>query len=164
MQKPEYKIGLGYDIHRLVPNRKLVLGGINIKFNKGLKGHSDADVLVHAICDAILGSIGKNDIGEHFPDTDLKYKNISSLILLDKCLKILKKEKYKISNIDCIVFAQKPKLTKYKKKIRKRLSLALKIDPYLVNIKAKTMEKLGFIGKKKAIAAQCTLLVKYCKK
>ncbi|MCP4670276.1 MAG: 2-C-methyl-D-erythritol 2,4-cyclodiphosphate synthase [Desulfobacula sp.] len=158
--KPEYKIGSGYDVHKLVKDRKLILGGVDIDFEHGLEGHSDADVLIHAVCDAILGALGQGDIGEHFPDTDAKFKGISSMILLEKCGKLMENQGYKINNLDCIVFAQVPKITPYKEKMKKNMAKALNIEPNLVNVKATTTEKLGFIGKEQGIAAQCTLLIK----
>jgi 2-C-methyl-D-erythritol 2,4-cyclodiphosphate synthase len=158
--KPAYKIGSGYDVHRLVKGRKLILGGVDIVFERGLEGHSDADVLIHAVCDAMLGALGQGDIGDHFPDTDAKFKGISSMILLEKCGKLMENQGYKINNMDCIVFAQVPKISPYKKTMEKNMAKALNIEPNLVNIKATTTEKLGFIGKEQGIAAQCTLLIK----
>jgi len=158
--KPEYKTGSGYDVHRFVKGRKLVIGGVDIDFDRGLDGHSDADVLIHAICDAILGALGLGDIGEHFPDNDSQFKGISSMILLENCKILMQEKGYKINNMDCIVFAQVPKLNPYKIKIQKNMAKILNIDPNLVNIKATTTERLGFIGKKQGIAAQCTLLIK----
>jgi 2-C-methyl-D-erythritol 2,4-cyclodiphosphate synthase len=160
MEKPEYKIGSGYDVHKLVPGRRLILGGLNIDFDRGLEGHSDADVLIHAVCDAILGATGFGDIGEHFPDTDPGYKGISSMVLLEKCEALMREKGYGIANIDCIVFAQAPKIGPYKKKMEENIAGALNLDPNLVNVKATTTEKLGFIGKEQGIAAQCTLLLK----
>lgn len=156
----EYKIGTGYDVHRLVTGRKLILGGVDIPFDLGLDGHSDADVLVHAVCDAMLGALGCGDIGEHFPDTEPAYKGISSLVLLENCRVLMEKKGYGINNMDCIVFAQVPKLSPYKKDMEKKMAGVLKTDPGLVNVKATTTEKLGFIGKGEGIAAQCTLLLK----
>ena len=160
MEKPEIKIGSGYDVHRLVPGRKLVIGGVDINFDRGLAGHSDADVLIHAVCDAILGAAGLGDIGEHFPDTDTGYKGISSMILLEKCGALMKGQGYEISNMDCIVFAQVPKISPYKKDMEENIARALNMDSNLVNVKATTTERLGFIGKEQGIAAQCILLVK----
>lgn len=160
MEKPEYKIGCGYDVHQFVQGRKLIIGGVDIDFELGLKGHSDADVLIHAVCDAILGASGLGDIGEHFPDTDPEYKGISSMILLEKCSALMNKQGLQIQNMDCTVFAQNPKITPYSEKIRENIARALNIDSALVNVKATTTEKLGFIGKEKGIAAQCMLLVK----
>ena len=146
------KVGIGYDIHKLVKGRKLILGGIEIKFSKGLSGHSDGDVLTHAIIDAILGALGKGDIGKHFPDTDSRYKNISSLVLLKETMKLLTKSKYRINNLDTAIIAEKPKIASYSGKIEERLASVLKIKKEFINIKAKTNEGLGEIGKGKAIA------------
>lgn len=159
MKGSDYKIGSGYDVHRLVPGRKLIIGGVNIDFDRGLSGHSDADVLIHAVCDAILGASGLGDIGEHFPDTDLKYKGISSMILLEKCGGLIKEQGLQIVNMDCIVFAQVPRISPHKKKMEENIAGVLNMDSTLVNVKATTTEKLGFIGKEQGIAAQCTLLV-----
>lgn len=133
---------------------------MDIDFDRGLEGHSDADVLIHAVCDAMIGALGLGDIGEHFPDSDPQYKGISSMILLEKCKVLMEEQKYEINNMDCIIFAQVPKITPYKAKIQKNMAQALNINPNLVNIKATTTERLGFIGKEHGIAAQCTLLIK----
>jgi len=146
------KVGIGYDIHKLVKGRKLILGEIEIKFSKGLSGHSDGDVLTHAIIDAILGALGKGDIGKHFPDTDSRYKNISSLVLLKETMKLLTKSKYRINNLDTVIIAEKPKIASYSGKIEERLASVLKVKKEFINIKAKTNEGLGEIGKGKAIA------------
>ena len=161
MEKPEVKIGSGYDVHRLVSGRKLVLGGVDIDFDRGLEGHSDADVLIHAVCDAILGALGLGDIGEHFPDTDPQYKGISSMILLEKCGTLMGEQGYEVANMDCIVFAQVPKISPHKKKMEENIARGLNMDSTFVNVKATTTEKLGFVGKEQGIAAQCTLLVKF---
>ena len=160
MTEADYKIGSGYDVHRLVSGRKLMIGGVDIDFDRGLSGHSDADVLIHAVCDAILGAAGLGDIGDHFPDTDPEYKGISSMILLEKCGVMMGEQGFQISNIDCIVFAQVPQISPYKKKMEENIAGALNIHSRLVNVKATTTEKLGFIGKEQGIAAQCILLVK----
>lgn len=156
--EPGIKIGSGYDVHRLVKGRKLILGGVDIDFEMGLEGHSDADVLIHAICDALLGAVGLGDIGEHFPDTDPRYKGISSMVLLDHCRLLMEQHHYRIGNIDCIVFAQAPKISPYKMQMQKTIASRLGIDPDRVNIKATTTEGLGFIGNLEGIAAQCSLL------
>ncbi|MFH2093877.1 MAG: 2-C-methyl-D-erythritol 2,4-cyclodiphosphate synthase [Pseudomonadota bacterium] len=153
------KTGSGYDVHKLVEGRKLIIGGVDIEFHKGLDGHSDADVLVHAVCDAILGALGAGDIGDHFPDTDPQYKGISSLVLLEHCKDLLEAKHYQIINMDCIVFAQAPKISPYKAQMKENMARVLNIDSSLVNVKATTTERLGFIGKEEGIAAQCTLLV-----
>ncbi|MDP8266302.1 MAG: 2-C-methyl-D-erythritol 2,4-cyclodiphosphate synthase [Candidatus Aceula meridiana] len=149
------KIGIGYDIHKLVEGRKLVLGGLDIPFKKGLEGHSDADVVIHAICDALLGATGLGDIGEHFPDTDEEYKDIDSAKLL-KLVKALADEKnLSVSNIDAIVIADEPNLKPFKPKMRTQLAEILNVSEELVNIKAKTQEGLG----PEAIAAYAVVLL-----
>ena len=119
MTEPAFRIGTGYDVHALVPDRKLILGGVSFDFDRGLDGHSDADVLIHAICDAILGGAGLGDIGDHFPDTDPAYKGISSMVLLERCSHLIKNNGLRISNIDCIVFAQVPKISPNKAEMEK---------------------------------------------
>lgn len=153
------RIGLGYDSHRLEKGRKLIIGGVEIPYESGLAGHSDADVLVHAIIDALLGSAGLGDIGRHFPDTDPAYKNISSLILLEKTLEILKSYNVEPLWIDCTIFAEKPKMAPYITKMQKNLQ-RLGIS---TNIKAKTNEKMGFIGRQEGIAAQVVCLSRIIK-
>jgi len=155
----KYRTGHGYDVHRIEANRKLILGGVEIpNDNAGLTGHSDADVLTHAIIDSLLGAAGLGDIGEHFPDSDEKYKNISSVILLEEVVKLIKKD-YIISNIDCTIILEKPRLQKYKDAIREKLGGILAVDRSDVNIKAKTEEGLGFTGKKEGIAAHAVCLL-----
>ena len=154
-----YRIGLGYDIHKLEEKRKLILGGIEIPFEKGLYGHSDADVLIHSIIDAMLGALALGDIGTHFPDTDDKYKDISSIILLKEVDKLIHEKKYKINNIDCNIIAQKPKLRPYIDLIKKSLSEVLKIDADLISIKAKTNEKMDSVGELKAIEAHSIVML-----
>jgi len=155
----EYKIGIGYDIHRLVNDRKLFIGGVEIPYVKGLFGHSDADVLIHAICDALLGAIGEDDIGKHFPDTDPKYHNICSLELLKVVVDLIKQKDFQINNIDTVVIAQEPPLSPFKKKMRENLACVLGIKEDCVNIKAKTAEGLGEIGKKEAIASYAVAIL-----
>ena len=154
-----YKTGLGYDIHRLVKGRKLFLGGVEIPHSKGLDGHSDGDVVLHAICDALLGALGKGDIGEHFPNTDLKYKGISSLLLLEKVNEIVRGEGFAIGNIDTMILAEEPNLKAYKPKMRETIARTLGIDPSCVNIKATTQEGVGFGSTHDAIAAYATVLI-----
>ena len=154
------RVGQGYDIHRLVPGLKLVLGGVLIPFEKGLLGHSDADVLVHAVCDALLGAAGLGDIGLHFPDTDKKYKDISSMILLGETYKMIREKGLTLINIDTTVFAQAPKLAPYKNKMENNIARAVELEPDRVNIKATTTEGLGMIGKGEGIAAMCIALLK----
>lgn len=158
-----YRIGIGYDSHRLVPGRKLVLGGVEVPFNKGLLGHSDADALLHAVCDALLGAAALGDIGEHFPDTDPKYRGISSLKLLKAVSGLLKKKHYQIINIDVVVILEQPKLSGLKDKMRSAICAALGVNKDRVGVKAKTNEGLGDIGKSKAIAAYAVALLKKTK-
>ena len=152
-----YRVGIGYDIHRLVDGRKLVLGGIQIPFEKGLLGHSDADVLIHAIIDSMLGALGLDDIGALFPDTDEKYKDISSEFLLEEVFKIVKSKGYKINNLDTNVIAQAPKLREHIEKIRKNLARILETEN--ISVKAKTNEKMDAVGELKAIEAQAVIML-----
>jgi 2-C-methyl-D-erythritol 2,4-cyclodiphosphate synthase len=154
-----FRTGIGYDVHKLVKNRKLILGGVEIPYQLGLEGHSDADVVLHAICDAILGAVGLGDIGEHFPNTAEKYKNISSRILLKETSQMADKEGYTIVNIDVVILAQEPKLAEYKPKMKLCIAQELAIAETQVNIKATTNEELGFIGKKEGIACYATVLL-----
>ncbi len=149
-----YRVGIGYDVHRLVENRKLILGGVEIPFEKGLLGHSDADVLTHAICDAILGALGLGDIGRHFPDSDPAYKGISSLTLLGSVVERMRQKRYSIGNVDAVIIAQKPRLSGYIEKMRANLAHAMETSPDAVNLKATTTEGLGFTGTGEGIAAQ----------
>ena len=151
------RVGLGYDIHQLVEGRDLIIGGVKIEHNLGLLGHSDADVLIHAIIDAILGSLALNDIGTHFPDTDERYKGVSSLFLLKEVKKLIKG--HKIVNIDSNIICQKPKLAPYIEQMRKNIAGALELDTSCVSIKAKTNEKMDAIGQCLAIEAQAVVLV-----
>ncbi|RJP56446.1 MAG: 2-C-methyl-D-erythritol 2,4-cyclodiphosphate synthase [Deltaproteobacteria bacterium] len=154
------KVGFGYDVHQLVEGRKLILGGVEIPYKKGLLGHSDGDVLLHAICDALLGAIGAGDLGKHFPENDLKSKGISSLELL-RVVKILKEERgFRTNNIDCTVVAQNPKLAEYIPKMEKSIAGVLGIDAKKVNVKATTTEGLGFTGKGEGIAAYAVVSVR----
>jgi 2-C-methyl-D-erythritol 2,4-cyclodiphosphate synthase len=159
MNSPIIRIGNGYDVHRLVKGRKLILGGIDISHSTGLDGHSDADVLLHALCDALLGAVGAGDIGTHFPDNDPQWKGISSLILLEQVTATCRDKGFKISNIDTIIVAQKPKLTPYLTDMKKNISQAMVIDIGQINIKATTTEKLGFVGKEEGIAAYAVVLL-----
>lgn len=156
----DYRIGQGFDLHRLEENRKFVLGGIEIDYEKGLLGHSDADVLSHSITDALLGALALGDIGTHFPDNDPKYKGIDSLILLKKAYELVQAKGYYINNIDNTIQAQEPKMKPYIPKIQEKLANILKIDVSQISIKAKTMEELGPIGEKKAIAVHSVVLLK----
>lgn len=148
------RIGLGYDVHRLVDNRKLILGGVEIPYEKGLLGHSDADVLIHAIIDSLLGACALGDIGKHFPDTDSRFSGISSIILLEETGKLLLKSGYAINNIDATIIAQKPKMLPHIENMRKNISIALNIDINKINIKATTEEGLGFTGEMLGISSQ----------
>ncbi len=153
------RIGLGYDVHRLVENRDLILGGVNIPYELGLLGHSDADVLVHAIMDSLLGATALGDIGTHFPDTDPKYKGISSIKLLSEVGKLLDKNGYEINNIDSTIIAQKPKMSPHIEEMRKNIAKALNIDFDMINVKATTEEGLGFTGEGLGISSQSICLV-----
>ncbi len=153
------KIGQGYDIHRTAEGRKMIIGGVEIPYEKGLLGHSDADVLIHAIIDAILGALGKGDIGTHFPDTSDKYLNIDSAILLKRTMEILKSEGYRIGNLDSTIIAQRPKLNPHIPAIRTRLAEIMEISSEDINVKAKTEEGLGYIGAGDAISAQAVVII-----
>lgn len=148
------RVGLGYDVHRLVEDRKLILGGVEIPYEKGLLGHSDADVLLHAIMDALLGAAALGDIGKHFPDSDERYKGISSIKLLEEVGKLLDEHLYVINNIDATVIAQRPKVGPYREQMIKNIANALKIDENLINVKATTEEGLGFTGNGEGISSQ----------
>ncbi len=148
------RVGLGYDVHRLVENRKLILGGVEIPFEKGLLGHSDADVLLHAIMDSLLGACALGDIGKHFPDTDNTFKGISSISLLEKTGKLISKAGYVVNNIDATIIAQKPKMLPHIEHMRENISKALNIDINKINIKATTEEGLGFTGEMLGISSQ----------
>jgi len=153
------RVGIGYDVHPLISGYDLVLGGVKIPFDKGLLGYSDADVLTHAIIDALLGAVGLRDIGNRFPSDDPRYKDISSLVLLGEVRKLLKAKGFKVSNIDSIVVAQNPELSPFINKMCERLSKALGIAPGQVTVKATTTEGLGFIGREEGIAAHAVALV-----
>ncbi|MCR5829653.1 MAG: 2-C-methyl-D-erythritol 2,4-cyclodiphosphate synthase [Lachnospiraceae bacterium] len=153
------RIGSGYDVHKLVEGRDLILGGVKIPFEKGLLGHSDADVLVHAIMDALLGAAGEHDIGYHFPDTDDRYKGISSIRLLEEVMKILSAKGYKPVNVDATVVAQKPKLLPYIDAMRENIACAMGIEADRVNIKATTEEGLGFTGSGEGMKASAVCLI-----
>ncbi|OOM73777.1 2-C-methyl-D-erythritol 2,4-cyclodiphosphate synthase [Clostridium puniceum] len=148
------RVGLGYDVHRLVENRKLILGGVEIPFEKGLLGHSDADVLLHAIMDSLLGACALGDIGKHFPDTDNAFKGISSILLLEETGKLILKAGYVVNNIDATIIAQKPKMLPYIEHMRENISKVLNIDINKINIKATTEEGLGFTGEMLGISCQ----------
>ncbi|MFW2489538.1 2-C-methyl-D-erythritol 2,4-cyclodiphosphate synthase [Clostridium chromiireducens] len=154
------RVGLGYDVHKLVENRKLILGGVEIPYEKGLLGHSDADVLLHAIMDSLLGACALGDIGRHFPDTDNSFKGISSIKLLKETGILILKAGYKVNNIDATIIAQKPKMLPYIENMRENISKALNIDIDCINIKATTEEGLGFTGELLGISAQSIASVK----
>ncbi len=155
-----YRIGLGYDIHKLTTGRDLIIGGIKITHEKGLLGHSDADVLIHAIIDAMLGALALSDIGTLFPDTDDLYKNADSTILLRDVYKLIKEKKYVIENLDSNIIAQKPKMMPYIPKMKEVLCEILEIEPDRLSIKAKTNEKMDAVGQELAIEAQAAVLLK----
>ena len=153
------RVGHGYDVHRFAEERKLILGGVEIPYELGLLGHSDADVLIHALMDAMLGAAGLGDIGKHFPDTDNKYKGISSMILLKKVKELIEEEGYSLSNADITVVAQKPKLAPYIDQIKKNIALALCTDVSDINVKATTEEHLGFTGRLEGISSHAVVLI-----
>ena len=153
------RIGHGYDVHALAPDRKLIIGGVEIPHEAGLLGHSDADVLLHAICDALLGAAALGDIGKHFPDSDMKYFGISSFKLLEKTGELLKEKGYFVLNIDSTILAERPKLSPYIDAMRENIAAALKIEKDSVSVKATTEEKLGFTGEEKGIAAHAVCLI-----
>ncbi|MBN8194302.1 2-C-methyl-D-erythritol 2,4-cyclodiphosphate synthase [Bacillus sp. NTK074B] len=155
-----FRIGQGFDVHQLVEGRPLIMGGITIPYEKGLLGHSDADVLLHAVADACLGSIAAGDIGKHFPDTDPEFKDADSAKLLQHVWALVKEEGYELGNIDCTIIAQKPKMAPYIDEMRQSIATLLEADIAEVNVKATTSEKLGFTGRGEGIAAQTTILIK----
>jgi len=154
-----FRTGFGYDVHRLTEDEPFWLGGIRIPHTKGSVGHSDADALIHAICDALLGAASLNDIGTHFPDSSKEYKNIDSKILLDKTHHLIKNNGYSISNIDSTICLQKPKIRNYIDQMQTILASVLQIEPCQINIKATTTEKLGFIGQEEGISAYAVCLI-----
>lgn len=154
-----FRIGHGYDVHRLTENRKLILGGVEIPYEKGLLGHSDADVLTHAVMDALLGAAALGDIGKHFPDSDPNYSGISSLLLLEKVKDLLEQNAYGVGNIDATILCERPKLAPFIPTMRENLARALGISPSQVSVKATTEEGLGFTGNKEGIAAHAVALL-----
>ncbi|WP_027410213.1 2-C-methyl-D-erythritol 2,4-cyclodiphosphate synthase [Anoxybacteroides tepidamans] len=154
-----FRIGQGFDVHQLVEGRPLIIGGVQIPYEKGLLGHSDADVLLHAISDACLGAIGAGDIGKHFPDTEQQYKDADSALLLQHVWDLVKKEGYKLVNVDCTIIAQKPKMAPHIEKMKERIAQLLEGELSQVNVKATTTEKLGFTGREEGIAAQAVILL-----
>jgi 2-C-methyl-D-erythritol 2,4-cyclodiphosphate synthase len=153
------RIGVGYDIHRLVEGRRLLLAGVEIPFGKGLLGHSDADVLTHAICDALLGAAAAGDIGTHFPDSDPRFAGAASLELLARVVELIKERGFEVANIDAVVLAEQPRLAPYIKSMRERLAAVLQIDVELVSVKAKTNEGLDAVGRGEAMAAHAIVLL-----
>ncbi len=153
------RIGTGYDVHRLTKDRKLIIGGVDIPYEKGLLGHSDADVLIHAVMDALLGAAGLPDIGACFPDTDDAYKDASSVMLLERVAKMLEDKLYMVGNIDAVIIAQKPKMKPYIEEMRKNIADALDIEQERVNVKATTEEGLGFTGKEEGISAHAVCIL-----
>ena len=153
------RIGHGYDVHAFADNRKCILGGVDVPCEKGLLGHSDADVLLHAISDSLLGAVALGDIGKHFPDTDERYKGADSLVLLKNVCELINSKGYKVVNVDATVIAQMPKLAPFIDRMRSNIADALNVDIDFVSVKATTEEKLGFTGRKEGISAHCVCLV-----
>ncbi len=155
----KFRIGNGYDVHAFAKNRRLIIGGIEIPYDKGLAGHSDADVLLHAITDALLGALALGDLGKHFPDTDKNFKDVDSKILLKEAYKLVKEKGYRLGNLDANVVLEKPKLSLFIQKIRESISTILESEIEQISVKATTNEKLGFIGREEGVAAIATVLV-----
>ena len=154
-----FRIGQGFDVHQFAENRQLIIGGVEIPYEKGLLGHSDADVLLHAISDAILGALGEGDIGKHFPDTDEAYKGADSKVLLKSVIELMKEKGYKVVNLDCTIIAQKPKMAPHIQDMNRVISELLEVEQAQVNVKATTTEKLGFTGRGEGIASQAVVLL-----
>ena len=155
----DFRIGSGFDVHAFAENRKLIVGGLEIPFSKGLLGHSDADVLLHAITDALLGSLALGDIGKHFPDTDEKYKDVSSVVLLKNVVELINKKGYKVNNIDAVIMAERPKFSVYIDAMRDVIAGVCGVNIDRVSVKATTCEKLGFVGREEGIASQAVATV-----
>ena len=153
------RVGCGWDIHPMVPGRKLILGGLEIPHHKGLQGHSDSDALVHAICDALLGAMGEGDLGRHYPSSDQRFKNISSLKLLEDVVQKLRAKGYRLANVDSTIIAQAPRLSAHLAAMQKIIAGVLQVDPDLVNVKVKSGEGLDAVGREEAIAAQAVCLI-----
>lgn len=153
------RIGIGYDVHKIVENRKLIIGGVTIPHEKGLDGHSDADVLVHAIMDSLLGALAMGDIGKFFPDTDMKYKDVDSMLLLKEVASFIDEKGYKIGNIDSVIIAQQPKMAPFIDSMRVRIAQVLEIDVEQVGVKATTTEHLGFEGRKEGISSSSVAIL-----
>ena len=156
---PPFRIGQGYDCHALVPGRKLIIGGVDIPHKTGLLGHSDADVLLHAITDAIFGAAGLGDIGSHFPDTDVRFSGADSRVLMREAVKRLREAGYAVGNLDATIIAQAPKMAPHIPSMREHVAMDLEVDVTQVNIKAKTNEKLGYLGREEGIAAEAVVLI-----
>lgn len=154
-----FRVGLGYDVHQLVPGRKLIIGGISIPHTKGALGHSDADVLLHAIADALLGASALGDIGTHFPDTDPQYKNMDSKLIVQQCATLLKKHNFLIGNIDSTIVLQEPKISPFIPAMKKQIASILELNESDVSVKATTTEQLGFVGREEGIAAYAVVMV-----
>lgn len=154
-----FRTGFGYDVHAFAENRKLILGGIEIPHNKGLLGHSDADVLLHAICDALLGALALGDIGKHYPDNSNEFKNIDSKILLEKTYILIKSKGYKIGNVDSVIALQRPKIAQYIPEMQNTIARILCCQPDQISVKATTTEKLGFVGREEGIESYATVLL-----
>jgi len=157
--KQAFRTGFGFDVHAFARDRKLIIGGINIPYEKGLMGHSDADVLLHAICDALLGALSMGDIGQHFPDTDIKYKNADSTDLLSIVYAMVKEKGYSLGNLDAMIAMQKPKIAPYIPEMKKKISTLLGCSEDQVSIKASTTEKLGFVGREEGVTAFASVLL-----
>ena len=154
VKMPQFRVGTGYDVHKLVPERKLILCGVEVPYELGLLGHSDADVALHALSDALLGAAALGDIGKHFPDTDERFKGADSAKLLEHVVHLVEEKGWQVNNVDVTIIAQKPKLASYIPAMRSRVAQVLKIDEECVNVKATTTEKLGFTGRGEGIAAE----------
>lgn len=159
MNISDIRIGHGYDVHKLVTERELILGGVKIPYEKGLLGHSDADVLLHAVMDAVIGAMGLGDIGKFFPDTDQKFKGISSVLLCEEVAEMLNKNGYHLVNLDATVIAQRPKLAKFIDEMKKNIASIFDVDESRVNVKATTEEHLGFTGRGEGISSHCVCLI-----
>jgi 2-C-methyl-D-erythritol 2,4-cyclodiphosphate synthase len=155
----QFRTGIGFDVHAFVDNRKLIIGGVDIPFEKGLAGHSDADVLLHAICDALLGSISAGDIGKHFPDTDQKFKDANSMDLLKYVYELVRKKGFTLGNLDAVITAQRPKLATYIPLMQKNIANILQSDVENISIKATTTEMLGFVGREEGLSAFASVLI-----
>ena len=153
------RVGYGYDVHRLAENRAFWMGGVKIDHHVGLLGHSDADVLIHAICDAVLGAANMRDIGFHFPDTDPKYKGADSKVLLQRTIELIATKGYRVGNVDCTICAERPKLNPHVEAMRKCLAPLMQVDEDAISIKATTSERMGFVGREEGIAAYCVALI-----